>query len=1754
MPCSDRPAAPFSSRSFPIRAVKRPHCFSFRAVACCLTMCLVLPARAQSDPVAAAEPTWWAGIWSGTRATTDHAAPINVGQLKHVASRALAFADERCTAEGVTSQTNPEASAALESFRAMVNAWPTGPSADNAAPVPVGALKVTAAKFHDVLAALGYPLMEGAVEADVAARENGLTDPPRYPWWPAAALEDLKAPANVGQLKMAFRAPHPGLVASNLTLNGALTIGDTGLADDGSPASEQIPLTSIPVWGTPRMAPVTSAEGAPVLPVEARLARPTALRFSPWLAPVRFKGVVSFTAVAHQVGGTTTWIPVVASGVLAANTALPYSPGKSAVFKAGTFVEFAHVATRRDRPDANQSVYFTIRSAYPLVRRGTLAADAALDYSPVGPLGCVFAGGTEVLFHQFPRLIERARWNGTSTMARFEPVGMVAQGTLSAAMPAQPVHASPGVSLTLVPGTVADFSGFLTRHLVASGPPPAAGPPTDLLTSGSGTGLPAHAGSLPEHAGLNPYSEWSGNVGGRIFFRALPAPRPGVPRPLDGSREYLASNSSYWYREHEQAVGWLSRGILAAEVDLAAGVLGVGKVKCAAQHAVSFRHFLHEFTSPPHGSNTTLPKAPPPWPWDSTGTTEDAHTIDERVHGYLAAAVTGGLVDAGMPDTSSPTPEIIAVPPQHHVAFQHDAMVFEHDPMSISLQGNQAFSMWLPAVRGLLIPSSVHPVADKPLAADADGDGYLAGEEGRIGTSDADGSQPGSPQEFLASALAALGPHVIHDERDADVPVGNGMFSHVTPGASNPAMPSATATHRYLSLIITHRGFPEGTRLPRPTSPDSLSWSFGNESGTLTADELHEAWLRSAARGQTLGGARPFWVLPLGLQPEGVLNGYVSTSSMRGDWLAACVLTRDTAPLAGLGGRFIAPPAGVPENVAAAGPRDPAITPLKPAPTPANVPSDSPLLLSPAQNGSLVDSDGDFSPDAEEAYHGTATDNPAEAPVILSSQAIHRQTWVTRALPVLPASMTSSAAISRGWVVIPTPQSMLFNQAPWGLRTWLKHPISPPHFSQWLRTTGPVEPFHDQSAFFVTQWNRLGEPTPSHGLPPHGRFDTEVDSPLTLRIPSYQGSPVEHEIMTYGFRYRLRGPKAPSPTSRQFLHLRWEHQIPLEQYWRTDLRNWPPQDAAPPITPTLVRSVALTIPANETYSEPFDIIPVPDLAISNTHVHMVRERLLPVEIKVTDFATKSDTVPYVATTNAIPPKNSELCLKADKTNEKARVEIELPSVTDTAMLSKLKWKVVQKPADTMVSEGVFGGATPPSPELSLGSGSSVEDEILFEVQVGADGGSFTPAAKMNVRVVRDRLNWWFEPLSSDFGWRTSKPEPRENTGDYRRKQILNGAGNLEWVPDPSHSDHHPNAYKRESLQSVYEFFKVNAPGIPPNFGSLASDAGQAKTRSWIKAEITCFAEFHEKLKPLNGNNPLIDLNSFSPLKLNQTLDLEGAAGPSNLPKVLKHLVEKQTKVTVSSSPLSNYTNQKGTWAKNAAIQIGDARLAYYDLLAFWQKEGSLGVRSSPEQTGALPGIGAPAPTTADEAKVIFVALVFWQDFGMDSLNPHLGAGADNIPDLGNNLGNAITHIQGQVDRLLGAGEGAAYFATLTASAVPATPGTYNVSFGESFYTFTLRLLGKMVLTDYWRPQGVVASYCNYNMGAGNFNLMIASLSSVTYPERARLGLEDWGWHYEVRIDEWANGPNYWSANKPGVRPNATRFWYFREIFKNLTTP
>jgi len=502
--------------------------------------------------------------------------------------------------------------------------------------------------------------------------------------------------------------------------------------------------------------------------------------------------------------------------------------------------------------------------------------------------------------------------------------------------------------------------------------------------------------------------------------------------------------------------------------------------------------------------------------------------------------------------------------------------------------------------------------------------------------------------------------------------------------------------------------------------------------------------------------------------------------------------------------------------------------------------------------------------------------------------------------------------------------------------------------------------------------------------------------------------------------------------------------------------------------------------------------------------------LLPIDLKVTDFATKSDTVPYVATTNATPPKNSELCLKADKTNEKAKIEIELPSITDATMLSKMKWKVIKKPADTMVSEGVFGGATAPSAELTLGSGSSVEDEILFEVQVGADGTSFTPAAKMNVRVVRDRLNWWFEPFSSDFGWRTAKPEPRADTGDY-----------------PAHK---ANAYKRESLQSVYEFFK-SSTAIGPS----------TPKANWVKPSITCFGQFHDAIKTANGNNPLVDLTSLARINMTAVTEL-----PSFDLKYgsLRSAQGRQTTYPTDDNPTLRAAQfpERVQWATAASNAIGSPNLPRGRLLAIWQKEGSLRLNTQSSTTTnfdanlAASELGASAPTSSDNAKVCYIYNATYQCLGSDFLiqTYRIGGADDNIPDL-RDYAAAMTHIRTKADQIGGAGSGDKLFNALTGTAVGSG---YTVSINApAFYEELLRLVGLYYLAG-WQAEGPDVSYMVYNMGTTSFTNLKNTLGNAAYPERARLGLTDWAIHYEIRPTEYTQ-----------PRDHAQKFYAYRVAFE-----
>jgi hypothetical protein len=1087
-----------------------------------------------------------------------------------------------------TEAEEPAAYAALGVFRGLVAGWTPGPAADNAAPVPVGALKETAGKFHDVLAALGYPLVTGETVGDVMETEEGLTNPPRYPWGAAGTLEELQAPANVGQLKTAFRAPHPGLVERSVQLHGELTVADNGLPVAGE---KTLAVQSLPVWGAPRMGAVAyAANGSslvpnvPTLPSAVRLARPTLLRFSPWLSGVRFQGVVHFTAVEHRIEDVTTWIPVVSGGVLAADTSLPYAFERSVFFKAGTFVEFAHVAMRNDRPNSHGSKASSVQTMYPLVRRGTLAADTLLVYSLQPTLQCTFDGGTEVEFAQFPRLIERAEWGGTKSLTRFEPAGMVARGTTSDARPAQPVHISPEATVRLKPGTVAVFVNFLTRQLTAAGAPPGWVPPTTYPTTTSGTGAQTSDFVIPAKGGRIPYFDAVANAGGRVFFWPLPEPRPGMLRPEDTVLSGRVTDGVFWYREKEEAGGFLKRGIVAVDEEVPASVIGVGSVKCAAGHPIAIRHFLHEFTTPSPGSPAANQYVAPPLP-ESSQLKVPGYEVEEEVIGYLAEAVTAGPGDVVMPGTNGMP---ITVPEDREVAFEHDAAPLQ----TVGVPGAR------PVVRGRLIPESVSAVASNPQAADADGDGFTAGEEMRMGSSDGDAAVPGGVRPFLASALAGLGPHVIHDERDAARPVGDELWGRQTE-VSIPV--TAEATKRYLSLVVTHRGFPRGTR---SAVSDTLTWSLPGAGaalgGTVKASDVHHVWLSSMGGGRTLGGARPFWVIPLGFVAEGGATAgvTVTTASERGEWVVAAVLTDHSQALAGVGGRFVAASTGVPENHVRINDR-PAAVPFAERPQLSGGSTAS-------GSGAGFDSDGDFSPDLEEQAVGTDPGDSRSAPVVLSSLHVTRESKRYRPNPY-GWSMYTDLVVNDGWAVFDSSTGSAPEIAQLG-RTYLTYLIPGTQIETWDFSEAEYrgEP-RGHADDFVRLWKDRGDPTIARGLPADAGGFGGSDAAWALYMPEPERRDLPTAIpfrleylMTTGKRYRLRGPLSDAAQSRTFLRVRWEKTWPSYESYMSHVRKFGfgwfemsgPNTAALG-APVSVTTETLSIPKGAHYSEPMDIVPKP---------------------------------------------------------------------------------------------------------------------------------------------------------------------------------------------------------------------------------------------------------------------------------------------------------------------------------------------------------------------------------------------------------------------------------------------------------------------------------------------------------------------------------------------------------------------------------
>jgi hypothetical protein len=140
----------------------------------------------------AAQPSWWS---TGDTAFIDDSpgqdhstsanyAPANLGQLKNVAKMAKFHLDVYLPGG---------AGSTIDTLVTSFNV--TDP--DNYAPISLGQLKAVARPFYDRLIAAGY-------NTQMSLQNHGFTSAGFYPWNSSTPVNDNYAPANLGQLKMAF--------------------------------------------------------------------------------------------------------------------------------------------------------------------------------------------------------------------------------------------------------------------------------------------------------------------------------------------------------------------------------------------------------------------------------------------------------------------------------------------------------------------------------------------------------------------------------------------------------------------------------------------------------------------------------------------------------------------------------------------------------------------------------------------------------------------------------------------------------------------------------------------------------------------------------------------------------------------------------------------------------------------------------------------------------------------------------------------------------------------------------------------------------------------------------------------------------------------------------------------------------------------------------------------------------------------------------------------------------------------------------------------------------------------------------------------------------------------------------------------------------------------------------------------------------------------------------------------------------------
>lgn len=150
-----------------------------------------------SSSALASNPTWWSDaatrILDPASPQPANYAPVNVGQIKHVAAMARKYLD---TALASVGGAGPAIDSMVDSF--VTQQGSTDPDA-NYTLANLGQIKNVAKPFYDRLIAIGYD-----TKANLIARGYPPGWAHDYPWIPETLQESNYVPANLGQLKMVF--------------------------------------------------------------------------------------------------------------------------------------------------------------------------------------------------------------------------------------------------------------------------------------------------------------------------------------------------------------------------------------------------------------------------------------------------------------------------------------------------------------------------------------------------------------------------------------------------------------------------------------------------------------------------------------------------------------------------------------------------------------------------------------------------------------------------------------------------------------------------------------------------------------------------------------------------------------------------------------------------------------------------------------------------------------------------------------------------------------------------------------------------------------------------------------------------------------------------------------------------------------------------------------------------------------------------------------------------------------------------------------------------------------------------------------------------------------------------------------------------------------------------------------------------------------------------------------------------------------